>query len=100
MSTPYYSRRLTGPIVLITIGVLFLIDQVFPYHGWGFGHTWPVILIVIGACKIFERFFAPSNPPYAPPPTAGPGGPSTSTGWQAPPASPGSAPAGNEPPKI
>ena len=40
-------RGLTGPAVVITLGVLFLLHQV---HGgrFYFGHTWPVILIVMG----------------------------------------------------
>jgi hypothetical protein len=40
-------RGLVGPAVLITMGVLWLLDQM---HGGRlyFGSTWPVILIVIG----------------------------------------------------
>ena len=40
-------RALTGPAIVITIGVLFLLHQV---HGgnFDFGNTWPVILIVVG----------------------------------------------------
>jgi hypothetical protein len=40
-------RALVGPAVLITMGVLWLLDQM---HGGRlyFGSTWPVILIVIG----------------------------------------------------
>lgn len=45
-------RGLMGPAILITIGVLFLIQQL---HGeYGFGRTWPVILLVIGAIKLAE----------------------------------------------
>ena len=45
-------RSLMGPAILITIGVLFLIGQ---YYGeFGFGRTWPVILLVIGAIKLIE----------------------------------------------
>jgi hypothetical protein len=41
-----------GPALLITIGVLFLIQQL--HGGYGFGRTWPVILLVIGAIKLAE----------------------------------------------
>jgi len=41
-----------GPAILITIGVLFLIGQF--YGEFGFGRTWPVILLVIGAIKLIE----------------------------------------------
>ena len=40
-----------GPIILITIGTLFAIDHFGPY---GFGSTWPVLLIVIGVLKLCE----------------------------------------------
>jgi len=41
-----------GPVVLITLGVLFLTGRL----GWGyqFRELWPVLLIVIGAVKLFE----------------------------------------------
>ncbi|MBZ5553964.1 MAG: DUF5668 domain-containing protein [Acidobacteriia bacterium] len=108
MSNGYYPRRLMGPIVVITVGLLFLLDELFPYRGWGIGHTWPVILVVIGAVKILERFFAPAAPPLVPPP-AGPGTPPGNPTWQASPqtqatpASPGGgqnpSAGGPEPPK-
>ncbi len=61
-----------GPVVLITIGGLFLLNQV----GLSFGRTWPLILIVIGVMKLLERLAAHQFPgapytqqgPYAPPP--------------------------------
>ena len=51
------TRSLTGPLILITIGVLFLVQNlaqinifrvIWPY--------WPVILIVIGIGKLLEYF--------------------------------------------
>ena len=45
-----------GPLLLIVIGVLFLLNNLFP--GFRFGRMWPVILIVIGLAKIFEYFQA------------------------------------------
>jgi len=57
-----------GPAVLITIGVLFLLQQM---HIFNFGRTFPVLLIVIGLVKIAQRS-APDTghiqpPPYYPP---------------------------------
>jgi len=43
---------LTGPILLISLGIMFLIGQFVPE--WGVGKTWPVILIVIGLAKLLE----------------------------------------------
>ena len=43
---------LTGPVVLITIGVLFLLDRVSPYLS--FGRMWPLILLAIGTLKLLE----------------------------------------------
>lgn len=48
------THGLMGPVMLITIGVLFLLQIAAPE--WGFGQTWPVILIVIGIVKLGERF--------------------------------------------
>ncbi len=45
-------RGLMGPAILITLGVLFLIPQFV--HRLDFGDLWPIILIVIGAVKLFE----------------------------------------------
>ncbi len=43
---------LMGPVILITVGVLFLIGQ---YSGrYSLGELWPVILIVICAINLLE----------------------------------------------
>jgi hypothetical protein len=44
-------RGLMGPAVIITVGVLFLLDQVRG-GDFSFGNTYPVILIVIGAISL------------------------------------------------
>ena len=44
-----------GPAVLITIGVLFLLDQMGHAHWMDFGFTWPALLIVIGLIKLLEH---------------------------------------------
>ncbi len=43
---------LTGPILLITLGVIFLVGQFVP--GWGVSKTWPALLIVIGIAKLLD----------------------------------------------
>ena len=43
---------LMGPTILITIGVLFLLEQL---HVAPFGRTFPILLIVIGLVKIAQR---------------------------------------------
>jgi len=44
-----------GPVLLIVIGVLFLLNNLFPYQ-FRFGRMWPVVLIVIGLVKVLEYF--------------------------------------------
>jgi hypothetical protein len=72
-------RAARGPIVLITLGILFAIDQM---QGIGFRRTWPVLFIVFGVMKLAERLLAPPPPPppmYYPPAAGAPGP------WQSPP---------------
>jgi hypothetical protein len=45
---------LMGPIVLITLGVLFLAGRL--NIGYSFGQLWPVLLIVIGVVKLLGAF--------------------------------------------
>jgi len=45
------TRKLMGPAVLITLGVLFLLDSVSRI---GFHRTWPAILLVIGVVKLMQ----------------------------------------------
>ena len=49
-----------GPLLLIVIGVLFLLNNLYPTV-FRFGKMWPVILIVIGAAKVFEYFQGEAN---------------------------------------
>ena len=44
-------RGLMGPAVIITVGVLFLLDQMRGGN-LSFGNTYPVILIVIGVISL------------------------------------------------
>jgi membrane-bound ClpP family serine protease len=54
---------LTGPVILLTLGVIFLVDEFVP--GWGISRTWPVLLIVIGVLKLFDSAM-PARPPEGP----------------------------------
>lgn len=49
-----------GPAVLITLGVLFLLDQITHVHWLDFGSTWPALLIVIGLV-MFLQHSAPAS---------------------------------------
>jgi len=55
---PRYRRSLSGPIVLIAIGTVFLLGTmgVLDWHNLGrwFAHYWPVLLIVSGVIKLIE----------------------------------------------
>jgi hypothetical protein len=58
-----------GPLLLIVLGVLFLLNNLYPGM-FRFGRMWPVILIVIGLAKVLEYFQAP-RPPDTSTPDAG-----------------------------
>ncbi len=45
------TRKLMGPAILVTIGVLFLLDNVGRLE---FHRTWPAILLVIGVVKLMQ----------------------------------------------
>jgi|SRR5579859_7764236 hypothetical protein len=76
-------RSLLGPAVIVTVGVLFLLQQMRGGY-FDFGNTYPVILVVIGAILLASSLAPmdghinsnthPANPPVAPPPAA-PGAP-------------------------
>lgn len=62
-----FAQAIRGPILLITIGVLFAIHQA---GGLPIYRSWPLIIIVIGLMKLIERTVTPPAPAY-PPPTPG-----------------------------
>jgi len=57
----YRTRGLTGPAVLVTVGILSLIQSL---DGPGWERTWPVLLLVIGLTRLLES----RNPPLPPAP--------------------------------
>ena len=65
-----------GPAMLVTLGVLFLLDTSTRVD---FGKTWPAILLVIGVVKLVQSNASseghvgplpPGIPPSVPPPQA------------------------------
>jgi hypothetical protein len=60
-------RAIQGPVVLITLGILFALDQAGTVR---FGQAWPVLIIVIGLMKLAQHAAAPATPlvPQGPPP--------------------------------
>ena len=65
------TRGYMGPVVLITLGVLFLLSE---FTHWHFHQTWPILLIAIGVVKVLGSSADTSGhvPPFAPYP--GPAG--------------------------
>jgi hypothetical protein len=60
----YRKGNLMGPVVLVTLGTLFLIESM---DGPGFGRTWPVLLLAIGLVKLLEdKTPPPTMPPVSP----------------------------------
>jgi hypothetical protein len=43
------TRGVMGPVILITLGLLFLVDQ---FTRFSFGETWPILLIIVGLVKV------------------------------------------------
>jgi len=71
-------HAIRGPVTLITLGVLFALNNFTPYR---FSETWPVLLIVFGALSLLGRSTganASQSPPYGyPPPPPRMGDPGT-----------------------
>ena len=61
-----FAQAIRGPILLITIGVLFAMHEAGVLH---FSRTWPLIIIVIGVLKLIERMVMPQS---SVPPAGGP----------------------------
>ena len=84
-------RRLRGPAFLLMFGVTALLHE---WHILSFGQSWPLYLVLAGVLTLAERAAFtvpdPSQMPPQHPPYAGTGyPPPPPTGWQTPPASPG-----------
>jgi len=69
---PHVRRTPVGPVVLVTSGILSLIDNL---GGPGWGRTWPVLLLAIGLAMLVGR--TASSPSLPPESGAGPTAPMT-----------------------
>jgi fatty acid desaturase len=59
-------QAVRGPIMLIALGSLVAMD----YFGvYGFGRTWPILIILFGILKLLEKMVArpAANPDNRPP---------------------------------
>ena len=70
---PRTGRLPLGPIILIGIGVLFLLDTLHVFNFREVGRFWPVILILVGAYLLYSRLttparIPPASYPFPPPP--------------------------------
>jgi Domain of unknown function (DUF5668) len=72
-------RSIKGPIILITVGVLFALQS---FNIYGFDQTWPVLLIVIGLLSLLGRTSSPQGPAQPPNPGVPP---PPNYNWQQPP---------------
>ena len=94
------ASAIRGPITLITVGVLFALNN---FTAYTFDKTWPVLLIVFGMLSLIRRGVEPEPPaPYPPgpvppqynfppPPPASGGGYARSSYSAPPPPPPGPA---------
>jgi len=62
------TRKLMGPAILVTLGVLFLLDSVGRIE---FHRTWPAILLVIGVVKLMQSNASSEGHTGPLPPVAG-----------------------------
>ncbi len=60
--TALFMQAIRGPVLLITIGILFALEQAGVV---AFTRTWPLIIIVVGFMKLLERMATP--PSFLPP---------------------------------
>ena len=83
------TRKLMGPAILVTLGVLFLLDSA---DSVSFGRTWPALLLVIGVVKLLQGNASSAGhvgplPPGMSPPSVPPPPPAAPTGTEQSPSS-------------
>jgi cell wall-active antibiotic response 4TMS protein YvqF len=66
--TAYSTRLPVGPVILIVIGVLFLLDSLRIVEFQQIGRFWPVLLIVAGAYMLYARVSGTAAPSAPAPP--------------------------------
>ena len=77
-------RAIKGPVMMITVGVLFALDNFSPLS---FHRTWPVLIVVVGLLSLgkrnpafqgrvrYQATWGPPRPPFPPPPPPPPPNP-------------------------
>jgi TM2 domain-containing membrane protein YozV len=70
-NTQISSRTPVGPILLIALGVLFLLDTLHLIEFRDIARFWPVLLIIAGAAMLYSRVTGIAG---TPPPSSPPGG--------------------------
>jgi hypothetical protein len=78
-----FLNAIRGPVILITVGVLFALDNFTPF---GFSRTWPVLLVVTGILSLGKNVVRPKRPAMPLPNNAQWGPPRPPTPPPAPPA--------------
>ncbi|MBZ5718926.1 MAG: DUF5668 domain-containing protein [Acidobacteriia bacterium] len=78
------ARGMVGPAVLVTLGLLFLLEQTDVIS---FGRTWPMLLVVIGLVKVLQGNASTVGHNEGLPPAPGPGPTATVTPEVQPPSS-------------
>jgi hypothetical protein len=60
------SGALLGGVILITIGVIFLLENFYPSISFWrlMARYWPVLLILIGLKKLYDYFTWQEVPPF------------------------------------
>ena len=67
-----FVRAVRGPMLLIALGVLFVLDQ--QTESLTLHRTWPILLILMGLFRLAEKLVAPPPPAGSYPYTQGPAG--------------------------
>ena len=57
-NNPSLMHAIRGPIMMITLGVLFALNQMTTFT---FGKTWPALLIVLGILSLGDHFSGPKS---------------------------------------
>lgn len=84
-SRSWDSGRLpVGPVLLIVLGVVFLLDELNILPIRDLVRFWPVVLIAVGVYLLYSRLSGPARFPSAPPPPASAPPPSAGNVMEAP----------------
>jgi hypothetical protein len=67
----YTSRAPLGPILLILLGVLFLLDTLRVIEFRELARFWPIVLILVGAFMLYNRVTTPTRSVPVPPAARG-----------------------------